>query len=501
MNAGGGGSAAGSAARHTGAALIGNVVNQACFLLATVFIARGMGREQFGIYASAMAVAIVLSTLASGGLDVILVREMSRSPDRAAGYLGGAIALKAALTVLVLLGLEAVGGAAGIAPIKLHALRLATLANLVRIHERTFVSAFRALGRMAFEGVVLGVQGILYATLVIAPAPWVTDASGAFLALLCSYLVSLSVGAALLIGQGVRPRLAGALPTSVVLGRESFPVGVSAVLAYLYERLPVLSLETLKSSSEVALFSSAFSLVRNLGVVPLVLSGAALPVLSRLAPRSRERLEGAFGSLARLLFALALPMAVGGWVLAEPLMALVFGSEYVAGYGVLRVLSLSIVFSFLAYLAKAGLEATDQQRRWTIVMAVSSAAGVALQVLNVSWLGYVGAGVALLAADVLVLGLATRALRPRITLLMAGTGPFVAKCLFAGGALALALSGLGAVSLAPRVLAGAAAYVVALWALHAFRADEVALVTQALRRRRPAGVEALAGHERGQKVI
>jgi len=494
--------AAGGAARHAGLALAGNLLNQACFLLATVLIARGLGREQYGVYASAMALSIILSTLAAGGLDVILVREMARTPDRAGAYLGGVILLKVALTALVLLGLAALGGALGMPVEKLRALWFATLANLVRVHERTFVAAFRALGRMALEGVVLAVQGVLYAGLVLALAGRIADAGGAFLALLLSYLVSLSVGVGLLAWHGVRPGLMGALSASRFLGREALPVGVGALLAYLYERLPVLSLEALRGSSEVALFSSAFSLVRNTGVVPLVLAGAALPSLSRLAPQSRPRLEGAFASMGRLLFALALPLAIMGWAMAEPVMGAVFGSEYVEGYRAFRVLSLSVVAYFLTFLAKAGLEATDRQGRWTAALALGVVAGAALQVACVSWLGHVGAGLALVAADLFVLALAWRALQRRITLHAAEWAPFAARCLLSGGALAVALWALGAAGPAWRVLAGAAVYGGALLALRAFSSEEIGLVRAALTRRpRPGGVEALAGHGHGQEAV
>ncbi|HHX42838.1 MAG TPA: flippase [Chloroflexi bacterium] len=489
---------AGSAARHAGVALVGNVLNQVCFLVATVVIARGLGPTQYAVYASAMALSIILSTLAAGGLDVILVREAVRTREQAATYLGTAIALKLALTLVVLLGLALYDGAIGVAPMARRALWVAMLANLVRIHERTWVAAFRALGRMALEGVVLGIQGGLFVLLVVGLGARITDARGALEALLGSYLVSLTVGMALIVRQGLRPRFGGGLPVARFMAREALPVGVAAVLAYLYERLPILALGLLSAPGDVALFSSAFSIVRNLGVVPLVVAGAALPVLSRLAVGPGEHLQRAYGSVWRLLFALGVPLAVGCWFLAEPLMAVVFGPEYAGGYRVLRVLATSVVFSFLAYLAKAGLEATSAQARWTVVLAVGVVLGAGLQMALIPRLGHVGAGVALVVADVVVLGLATRGLGRHIARPLAGLGRFVACCLLGGGAMVALLVALQTVALLPRVLLGAALYLGALVALRAWDADEIAPLIAALRR--PGGREGL-GHEAQKEVV
>ena len=146
-----------------------------------------------------------------------------------------------------------------------------------------------------------------------------------------------------------------------------------------------------------------------MGLLPASVLDALFPELSRLAggQAGRQRLRSLFRAGVVPMLAGGVALAAGGAVTARALIPLVYGSgeSYAPAAKVFRLLVWAIPAMFLYLLSGHTLYALGEQRRVTGAMAVAGLANVALNVALIPRWSGLGAGVAALLSEWLLLAL------------------------------------------------------------------------------------------------
>lgn len=91
---------------------------------------------------------------------------------------------------------------------------------------------------------------------------------------------------------------------------------------------------------------------------------------------------------------LYIPAAAGLVLVAEPLIQLVFGTDYTGAIPVLQVLAVYAVLMSVTKLTSNGLDYLGRARERAIVKGISAVLNVVLNVILIPWIGVVGAAVA-----------------------------------------------------------------------------------------------------------
>jgi len=192
--------------------------------------------------------------------------------------------------------------------------------------------------------------------------------------------------------------------------RLAAPIGVAGLLTSVNGRANLLFLNHFAGPDAVATFGAAYrvlDLAVNMAV--LVLS-PLIPVLSRSAQAGTEALATSLRGSVRLLLQLALPLLVATPVLSPLVMRVLYGAHYAGAAPVLDVLALvgfGVVFSLLASYALLALGMTH----YAIWITGSSViANLALNAVLVPRAGAMGAAVAAVGSECLLVTLACTAL-------------------------------------------------------------------------------------------
>jgi O-antigen/teichoic acid export membrane protein len=403
--------------RNVGWLMLGNTLNRSFFLVAGIFTARYLGTADYGVYSFATFFSFIFATLADGGLQTIAVREVSREKSKADQYFGTVLILKSVMTLLALLLLSFTVILMDLSPTQVQAVYLAMAAFLALSYANTAVAFFRAFERMVFEGVITTLQGVLFVLLVAVGILVRADLLLFVGALLISYVVSVLLAYHWVLTRFARPRFPLDVALTRFLIREAFPIGISLFLFILYGRIGAIVLELQRDSVDVGTFSAAFNLVRNLNFVPMAFTAAILPSLSQSAISDQGRFTQLYTTSFKVMLLLGLPLAVGGMLLADPIVQLVYGPAFAEAGVAFRLIAWSVSLSFLSLLSKATLESTNRQIHWTYALIIGVSVNLALNLLLVPRFGAAGASRALLLADVAIFlvasGFALRVL-PRV---------------------------------------------------------------------------------------
>jgi O-antigen/teichoic acid export membrane protein len=182
--------------------------------------------------------------------------------------------------------------------------------------------------------------------------------------------------------------------------KDGWPLVLHATLAMLSFNADLIILRFFRDTATVGQYAVAYTLVSYLANLGGAFAVSVLPALSRERGAHAETPVVYRGALL-YASALALPCAVGGWILAPGLISLVFGHGYEPAGRALTVLIWTVPaiwLRFVVQMALVGRVRQDLVLRATIVGAV---AAVVLDLLVIPRWGMMGAAVVSVAVEVL----------------------------------------------------------------------------------------------------
>jgi O-antigen/teichoic acid export membrane protein len=177
-------------------------------------------------------------------------------------------------------------------------------------------------------------------------------------------------------------------------------LGIDATIA-LWSSLQVLLLSRMASETEVGLYSAAAQVLVPVGLLFLSAERTLFPVMCRRFDPSFRGLKQVSERAIALLLALALPISVGLFALADPALLLLYGKkEFLAAAPALRILVWGIALKSLTHVLGQVLLAGRRERVTLRIVAVNALVSLGLGLLLVGRFGPVGAALATLLAGV-----------------------------------------------------------------------------------------------------
>ena len=183
--------------------------------------------------------------------------------------------------------------------------------------------------------------------------------------------------------------------------RKSFAIGIGSILGHFSLNLPTIVIGILLSSSDAGIYSAAQKLVFFLLLIDRVLGTLLLPAAARFISASTEKLAANLSFALRWAFILALPVALGGTLLADRIIPLVFGSQYTAAVPVFRILIWYFFFTLLHTIYTSGLIAIGEEKRYSRIMIISSVMYALAIILGTAFFGLPGAAAGVAGAEAL----------------------------------------------------------------------------------------------------
>lgn len=413
----------------------------------------------------AAAVVLYLQRIVDFGFDIGLgVREVSVErgllPRLAPTVLTGRLALAAVLATALGLGAYWLLPAPENAVVTAYGLTLLTAAASTRwIHlglERTGrVAAARMLGE------ALMVTGVLVFVHAPADIGWMPAAQFAGDAL-----------AALLLLFGLRAmgyvfRLRFDWSVLRPLLPRAWPLMASGLLGLVIYNSDLVFLRAFHGTAAVGYYAAAYTLVSFLLNMGTAYNLSLLPTLTRLGSGTPAQ-HALYHTSAAQVFAVAMPIAVGGFVLADPIIGLVFGARYPTSGPILALLIWSVPLLLVRSVPVVGLMAHGREDDVLRLTAWAAAGNLALNVMLIPTWGVLGAAASTVVTEVIRLALAAWYAR-RLGFSLTGLRRFWRAglaCGVMGAALALTPAG---VPVWVRVPAGAALYGGVLFTLGGLR--------------------------------
>ncbi len=443
---------------------------------ATVYIARVLAVEGFGLINYGLAFISYALLLANPGLTIIGAREVAKQPDNRRFIeetLGLRLCLAVVIFALFCAGACLVpGDAATKRVVIVYGLALFPFAVLLEF-------VFQGREEMEYIGSGRVIQYAIYFAVLLFFLGHATDVLVVPIAFVIGYAASAAFLIAVFIRRhwSLRPRFS--IPHWRTILAASIPVGLAVILNQVTISLPAIVLGALRTNYEVGIFSAGYKIIFTLLVIERVFYYVFFPVLSKQHKENPEKLPGSFDFLTRFLYAMTIPLAVGGIVLAPSIIMAIYGPAFSEATNVLRVLLLYFMIVPVNTVFGYGLIALDREKMFSRIIGVTALFSAALIILVGSWLGAHGAAIALLTSEFACITLMARALRKHVCF---NPVKHIAKPVVATACMAAVLLVLRHWPVGGLVFAGAVVYVVVLFLVRGFSRQDITNLRHVLTR-------------------
>lgn len=416
-----------SGAIYTGTLILQKVLSFTYFS----FVAAALGPANLGRYTFALSFAAFFSLAVDFGFVPMAIRSFSQAKENHEDY------FRVMLTVR--LGLAAIGVgllflSAAFLGYEKDLLSLLAVTSLIMVMDAFtafFYTVFRArqnlfyesLGTIIFQIIILGAGLFTLTRTHDLRILLLVIALGSFWHLI--YSVCLIIFRARF---SFKPKFSLSLAKGALLA--AWPFFLAAGFIKAYNTIDTILLKNIAGDLAVGLYVIPAKVVFSFPFLALGITAAVYPAMSNYAVTSRERLQNIFSRTLQLLLAISLPIAVGIFLLAEPIMLRIW-PEFREAIPALRILIWAVVFLFIEYPFGSLLNATGNERRNTWNRGIQLASFIILNIILIPRLGFMGAVYTALITSILIMILGAAKARQLISLFSISAMVSIVKLLIA----------------------------------------------------------------------
>jgi O-antigen/teichoic acid export membrane protein len=432
-------------------------------LISAPLLIRHLHQTGFGHYVTALSIATIAAGLTEGGVNTIALREFTTRPghDRNA-TMSGMLGIRLLLSCIGVIAATAFAAAAGYSETIVLGTAVAGLGLTIQLLQSLFAVPLQATMRLGWVAAVELLRNAVTTLLIIALV-----LLGAGIVPLLAVIAPACLSALLLTARlvhGSMPLRPSRHPAAYApLMRETFPFAVAIALSSAYYRVAVVVMSLEATALQTGYFSTSFRIVEVLIGLPLLVIGAAFPIVTRAERDDRARFDHATRRMFELSVLAGVWLAMAVELAARFVVEVLGGAAAAPAAPILRIQGPAVMATFVAVACSFPLLSMRRYRPLMVANALGLVATLIVSLSLVPLLHGRGAALATVAAELTLAGASVVALvraRPDLRL----PWSIIPVALLAGGA-GIAAGHLIGIHPVLEVLVGTCVYAVALAAL------------------------------------
>lgn len=381
-------------AKNTTVLFIATIIGYIFAFFTNMYSARYLGAEGFGIISLALAITGIFGIFTDLGLNTLTVREVSRNKGLRDKFVSNTLLMKILLSFLTF----------GLVVITVNILNYQqTVSNVVYLITLSvifggiyavFNSIFQAEEKMEYISIgnilncvllFLGVMIAIYyqMEIIVFAAMYVVVSVLVLLYTVTAYLWKHHLPQIKIDLNFWKPTL-----------KEALPFGITAVFVNIYFWISSVMLSFMDGTEAVGWYNAAYRLILFfIGLITVYMT-SIFPAMSSFYKTSSESLKFAYERSFKYLLITSIPIAVGTTLISDRIILLVYGTGYIPAIIALQIMVWTLVFMFINTLSGYLMGSINQQMAVTKISAIGAIINVALNVVLIPTLGYVGSSIA-----------------------------------------------------------------------------------------------------------
>lgn len=338
-----------------------------------ITIARMLGVELFGVFSTALALVNAFLVANDIGMSTLMIKEGSHMREKIKFFLGNTLLVQLFASLLFYTVALVVGFSIGYSFQIMMLVMILGVAYMIFEFRKPFRAVLRILLKLKKIAVFEIICGALIMVSVISLSFTGLSKTTLLLAVVLVELagyIALSLAIYIYMRRFIRPDFSHRKQIRSEL-KISWKYSFYNVMFILYLQLSIIMTAAIAGSEQAGLYSAASKLVVLLFMVPQMIFQIGLPLLFKYFKTDREKYKRVHAFIFKYLTAFGFPVAVGMWMLSDPIISLIYGHE---GYGpsaqALQFFAIFIMFRFLGNISGQSLTTSDRQNQENIIVLI-----------------------------------------------------------------------------------------------------------------------------------
>lgn len=388
-----------SVAKNTFFISFSSITAKIIALLIAVYLARYLGVGDYGKYNFIITYLMLFGFIANFGLDSVVIREISKNFTDARIIMSNASVIRILTSLIAILLAIIVIRVLKYPDDTIFYIQLISTVLLMQGLSYLFESFFQAKMKMEYSAVSIIVSKIIFFLAVYYMIRNNLGLTGTLLAYLFSELTR-TIISFIYSKKVLKYGLQFERIICSGLIKKSLPFVFGYGLFMLYNRFDILMLSMIQGDIAVGFYSAAYKLTESLLFIPSALAATLMPVMAKQYDINNEKLSNTYNLGVKYILMLILPITIGGIILGDQIIYLVYEAEFSNSIMVFKVLIFTIIFNSLISLQTALLVAANKQQLNNISVSACAVLNIILNLILIPQYGYFGAGIATLISAV-----------------------------------------------------------------------------------------------------
>jgi len=372
------------------------VLTMGLALLVSIFVARHLGPEGYGILSYAISLVSLFAIATHMGLHGLAIRELVKYPDRQNEIMGTIFGIKMAGAIIAIAAfLVFVYLTGDTADIEFWVLLVVSGTILLKPFE-IFDFWFQAKVKAKYSSIVRATSIITITIIQIG----LIIIGARVLAFAYAYLLQTVFIAVLFIFFYRREAVSFLskwrfkLKKAKELLSQGWMIMLGAIFAIVYLKVDQIMIRWIVSAEEVGIYSVAAKLSEAWYFIPSIIVASLFPKLIQLREESEEKFNKRLQQLFDLLFVLAFVIAALFTFISDPIINILYGSEFLDAGLILSIHIWAAVFIFMRAVFSKWILIEDAIAFSMITQGLGAISNVILNILLIPIYGGLGAAIA-----------------------------------------------------------------------------------------------------------
>jgi len=362
-----------------------------------ILISRVAGPDLLGRYSLVLGWLLFFQGVGGFGIPEFIMRELGAHGEQGGRYLSHGMVLATGTSIVATAAMVLLAVTLNYPDDVKQALLCACIALVPMTLSQVCRAGFLALERMKWVALVAILEAVVMVTastyLLLTGhgvVPLVTTLVGA-------KTLSSIVALYLFNKHALKILMKFEWPFARTLIRAIFAFGISNSLGMVAVRANTLMLSFWGSMAAVGYYAAASKVMEIALILPNLCAQILMPRIARKYAKARNHELGRFDSQFHVIFAVTMSAGVGGFLFADTIVRVLFGSQFEEAVWVLRILMVFFLIETVDALMGVILKTAGRQNTDARIFALNPGVNVALNLVLIPLAGGPGAAIAKVA--------------------------------------------------------------------------------------------------------
>ena len=391
--------------------LASQIITSVCAFVWTILITRYLGVNNYGVLAYAVSINAIFAVTMDLGISTHIVRSIVNDKNLAADYLGSAIPLKSILAIISFVIILSYLIIIGRSEFVIFICMLFTIKAIIQSICNLFYGSFQAFEKAKYQAISNIIHNVL--TLVFILIAIFTNLAllGVSIAYLLASITVLIYSYFILNKQIVKPNIQLNKSFYKQLLIWGLPFALTGFFYTIYYSIDVVMLNQLAGNYASGIYNATYKLINVLTLFYSIYTAVFFPIMTKYYKNNVILLKASFEKSVKYLLMITIPISVFSVYYSTEIISLVYRNQYLMAGSVLQILIWTVCFLFVNGACSILLNASHREVSVTKIYGIAAFFNIVLNLFLIPNYSFIGAAIATVLSEVLILVLAFYALK------------------------------------------------------------------------------------------